>query len=140
MNKDRVTKNEIRAYFSVYPKNIAPEELTKLIGLKPYKTHLKGDPVVQNNLEGPKFKDNFWSIKSQADPSVSLEEHLENLLDQLRPYKNKILQYTGDMYKELAFTIFCNEGRPGVHINKKLLQELTDYGIEIDMDIYFKKS
>lgn len=129
-------KIEIRAYFSIYPDDTNPEILTELIGLKPSSTHVKGDPLVKDNPKSYKHKENLWEIKSYLDSSSNLEDHVINVLEQLRPFKKIIIEATKGMYKELAVTIFFSGKRPPLHLGKHILKELAEYEAEVDLDVY----
>lgn len=136
MSKNRFKKTEMRVYFSVYTKDIPPKNLTELIGLKPSKIHFKGEPLVKNNPKSYRHKENLWEVKSQLSSTADLGSHIANVLNQLRPYKEKIIKETRGMYKELAITIFYAGERPGIHIDRNVVKEIDEYEVEIDFDIY----
>lgn len=135
---NKLNKNEIRAYFSVYPEDISPERLTELIGLEPSKTHLKGQPIKSEKPSTYSYKDNLWEVMSQLDFGMDIEAHIINILTQLKPHKKRIIQFTKGMYKELALTIFYSESRPVIHLNSEIMKELGEYEVEMDFDFYFK--
>lgn len=135
MSKKISNKNEIRAYFSIYPNEILPENITEKVGLQPSGTHLKGQHISSNSSH--QYKDHLWEIKSQLNSSADIQAHVINILDQLRPFKKRIIQTTKSMSKELALTIFYYESRPSMHFTRGIIEELAEYELEMDFDIYF---
>jgi hypothetical protein len=137
--ENKQKKTEIRVYFSIYPEDMDPEKLTELIGLKPSSIHLKGDSLVKDDPKSYRHKENLWEIKSHLDQYSNLQDHVINALEQLRPFKRKIIEATRGMHKELAVTIFFSEDRPPLHLDKNIIKELAEYGAEVDFDVYFRE-
>lgn len=135
MNNVDNQKDEHKVFFCIYSDDITPDDITRRIGIKPYKTHVKGDKPKNKNISF-RFKDNLWEIKSNLPYSYSLEEHIKDLLNQLRPHKSQITKNRTDLKKSFVATIFCKDNRPGYIIDEDIIKEISEYNASIDLDIY----
>jgi len=129
-------KSKIYAYFSLRGLDFDPEEITTKVGLIPTKTWKAGD------LINPKAtvcrKENGWSLKSELDESIDLEDHVRYLLQKLEPGWLPLIEICKKYYAEINCVVYAagNE-RPAIHFNKDIVDKAAKLNAEIDIDLYF---
>ncbi len=139
MYKDPRLNNKFHVSFRIHGFECSPDELTKQLGIKPTATLIKGEYRIigRGKFERKRLnKENAWVLESEISRSKSLEEHLEHLLAQIRPHKEKLKQITNKYYTEFSCGIYYYEANPGVQFDNKLLTEVAGLGTLLDLDIY----
>ena len=68
-----------RASFSIFGPELIPDDISRMLGLVPDHTHLKGDYPANNPGHAP-YPHGMWLLKSRLQRYESLETHLEALL------------------------------------------------------------
>lgn len=139
MYKDPILDNKCHVSFCIYDFESSPEEITKQLGLYPSETILKGELQrigKDKHSIGRKNKQNGWILSSELPLNSSVEDHLENLINKLKPYKEKIKEITSQYYSEFSCAPYYHETNPGFQLSNSILKEISDLGSVLDFDVY----
>ena len=120
------------AYFHVRG-SFAPDDVTRRVGVIPTKTPREGDAIGTTSKSRPC---SLWALHSRLGASASLEEHVEDVLDQLDANKAAF----GELSRELGGTMqlvgYFRDVNPGVHFDLEIVGRIAEYGLSIDCDFY----
>lgn len=116
--------------------DFSAHEVTLLTGTPPTRAWDRTD---KRKTSDTLYGFSLWSLDSRLDRSIRLEYHIEDVLAQMDVNEPAFL----DVCKRLKGQIGCmgswvNDGYPGVHLHRTLIAKLAHYGLDIDMDYYFK--
>jgi hypothetical protein len=137
MYNDPSLKNRYYVWFAIYDFDCHPDEITKEIGITPSEIRIKGEIRTSGKKKYKLInKQNSWRIESDLPRNIPIEKHLENVLTKLRPHTQNIIKVTEKYYAEFGCASYYYEANPGIHIDHKLLKEITDLHAEIDLDMY----
>lgn len=120
------------------------EEALELNLIKGSRMTLKGEA---KDVRRPqiKAKYNSWVLKSALLPElkeddywldICINSNIEKLLEMVEPYKGVIANLANKYFGELSIGIYNYDMRPGIHIDKLILKQISDLNLEIDIDIY----
>jgi len=124
--------NEYRAYFTVTG-DFDPAEVTKLLGTNPTEAWQKGDRNERTHFER---KFSRWSLYSRLDSAVSLEEQVEDVLDQLRPIAERVISVRSQFEGWMQLVAFFYESYPGLTFAPATLLDLGRMKLAMDCDFY----
>ena len=133
LEKGKHMNQEMSAAFCITGLGIAPEEITRVLGITPTKTWLVGESIQQTGL---RHKQNGWCIATAAEV-VSLEETTQQLLAVLSPKANAINELCSkhDLDRELNCAIYVVNETPAVNFSRGVIVALAEIGASIDVDI-----
>ncbi len=118
--------------------DIPHKQLTKYLGVKPTEIRIKGEITLMGKKKREVVnKHNTWILSSELPHSVEPDRHLEEILDKVRPHKDKFTTMAKKYNAEISFAIYFNYCNPGLNLEPKLLKELADLGIEVGFDMYY---
>lgn len=113
---------------------IAPNELTKLIGIIPTSTSVKGKLTDKYKQV---IKENSWSLCSGLSKEVDIQTQTDFLLEKLSPQKSKLIEICKKFPPLLNCTVRIYGGdRPPLDLSKENIKELSEYNAEFGIDIY----
>ena len=69
---------EVRITFRIFAPGLDPEEITRNLEVNPDHQHYQGE---RSKPERAAYKHGMWSLKSKIDPHLSLEEHLQSIIE-----------------------------------------------------------
>jgi len=124
---------KITLYFNIIDENLNPEEITNFIGVKPTGTWNKGDIRKNTKIKEPK---SGWEIKISNDKYDNLNDYIINLLEKINHVRDRVKIITEKYYSELGFSIYSNKDMPEIFFSNKILKEIIDLNLNIDIDIY----
>ena len=125
--------NETYAYFWVADFECTPEEITNIIGLKPSRVVLKGEPL--NN--GRVRKRSFWEFHSTLPiTEVFQDAHLSNLMGPLLRKRDEINKIGSRFEVGISCVGYYTNVNPGFHMSAKLIKQCAELGVSIDFDLY----
>ena len=128
--------NEYYAYFTVTGE-FAPEDISKRLGLQPTDCWIKGSRNEQTHLER---KFSRWSLYSRLDRTVALEAHVDDVLEQLQPARDRIADLLKEVTGEMILVGYFYRDYPGLHFKASTLSNLAAINVDIDMDFYYMYS
>lgn len=115
----------------------APEEITAKIGITPSETWQTGDFV---NKKKPfmRHQSNGWQLDSQLEKTAELEDHIQSVLQQLKPSWQSLIEISVDCYVEIscAIYLYSDNQLPAIHFNKEIVQQFAALNADIDIDLY----
>ena len=113
-----------------------PDDITKLLGIKPHVVWRTGDDL--SFTSDRKRTDNGWVIESQVRNMIDLDAHVAFILDVIgdakRNFKN--LPKGSTVYLSCGITINKGPGGPSMVFTPQMVATLADIGAQIDIDIY----
>lgn len=138
MYHDPQLQNEYKAWFLIRGFEFHPRELTKQIGIEPTDIKVKGEYRIVNPKTSHKMlnKENLWILYSSLPHNVPIEQHIEHLLNKIRPSKQNFIRIAKQYSLEFTCAIYYYEANPGINLTNKILREIAELGIELGLDIY----
>jgi hypothetical protein len=128
--------NEQYAYFTVVGE-FNPADLTARLGVGPTKSWKKGDLNPLNHLER---KFSRWSLYSRLEHSQSFEDHIEDVLEQLRRNAKEFKAISKEFGGQLELIGYFHAEYPGLVLGRPQIASLAEFGIEVDFDFYYMYS
>lgn len=120
------------AHLTILSKALDAAELAELVGLKPDETWERG---AKRHAAGELAGITFRSGRAdEADPG----EHLETLLERLRPAATRIAQAAADdrVIVRLWLIHRIENWNPGLSLSAGLIRRIDRFGTGIEIDIY----
>jgi len=115
-----------------------PEEITNYLGIQPSEIRIKGETRLVGKIKHPMLnKMNAWIIESDLPKSAEPDKHIENILNKIRPHKNKFIELAKKYDADLSFGIFWDYCNPGITFDKEILKEFAELNIEVGFDMYY---
>ena len=112
---------------------VSPEQLSTELGLEPTEAWSKGDPC----RWAKERRSNGWKLSSGLEESADLEAHVNAVLHQIAPFKEKFRKVTAKYPPMLACVIYTYDGdRPAIVFERNVVMELADLNALIDIDLY----
>lgn len=117
-------RNEISVEFILTGLELNPEEITDLLKISPTSTWKLGDLIGKSILG---HKHNGWSLKSNLENSVDLEEHITYVLQKLLPSWQKLVDICYQYDAEISCVIYSYEAQaPAIHFNKDIIRRVAE--------------
>ncbi len=80
-------------------------------------------------------KNNGWIVNSGLPKTASLEEHMQQLLQRLEPYKDRIKLLSSDDNIEFSCVIYATT-MPALNFDNGIVEQLNQFGASLDIDLY----
>ena len=130
--------SNVCSYFFLRGKNIDPDEITLLLGIKPTTKHRVGE--IHGKNQDMVWKTGLWLLDSTAQvQSTEIEEHIIWVLDQLEPMKLQLtsIMDKSDVHIELRiiFSLFTRNWDS--IINVKTIERLAELKIPISISTWY---
>lgn len=123
------------AAFVAMSETLPPDEIQKIIGLSPSRTHRIGDPVSPRS-KATTHNRHYYSIQSTCNESEGMEKHIDEILCLLEPRIDTIRRLS----KNADLCLFCGfssgNGQGGFTLSPAMLARLTHLGLEVVLDLY----
>ena len=124
------------ASLHVWGDEVIPDEITRLLGVSPTRSHLKGDIVSARADQVFRRKSGSWSLRATDREPEDLDGQIQELLSRT----------TADLavWQELAhrfdLVMFCGlfmrSWNDGMMLSPTTLKLLADRGLSLSLDIY----
>lgn len=130
---------DVRVYLIVGSDLLEPDVITALIGIKPTRTHKKGEPRTSKSTL--LYQTNLWIFEPQQDVPDELERKLSFLLAQLKNVATNIssLSEQCDIYINVIYTGY-QEQMGGWQLDRKTMSQILSLGADVDLTIYARGS
>jgi len=128
------------ATFRISRKRLDPEEITQLLKLAPSRSFKAGD---QRGTTSLRWSHGYWGISSEGSiHSTDLEVHLEWLISQLLPVRNKLNEVRASVDTVAYISCYWESatGNGGPRFSSKIMGQLAMLDLELRLDIYFAPS
>lgn len=129
MTKD----NEQYAYLTITG-DFDPKVITERLDLQPSECWKKGD---RNERTQREKKFSRWSLKSRLDHSASLEDHVEDVLNQIHDHASVIHELSLEFDCGVQLVGYFHNDYPGFGLSNKLIAGLARLNLGIDCDFYY---
>lgn len=106
--------------------------ITQTLRIEPDRAWSIGDLRPHTTIAEP---DHGWVRHSGLPRNATLAEHIEELLKTLRPASESIKKLSSTEYVEVSVVIYA-ASCPTLHIEPLLLQQMSDLGAALDIDLY----
>jgi hypothetical protein len=120
------------AYFHVRG-SFDPDDVTRRVGVTPTKIAQEGEAIRSTNKGRPCSQ---WALHSRLKHTAPLEEHVQDVLDQLDVNKAVFEQLSRELDGTLQLVGYFAEREPGVHFEREILERVARYALSIDCDFY----
>jgi hypothetical protein len=122
--------------FRVFSQDLAPEDITRSLGLEPTATVVKGSLVSPNSPNSARAQANLWRLDSGLAPTDTLSAHISAMLDRLEsraPAQERLAAQC-----ELDFFVgFSTESQQaGDVLTHDVLARLARLPIDLVLDLY----
>jgi Domain of unknown function (DUF4279) len=129
MTKD----NEQHAYFTVTG-DFDPKAITDRLAIEPSESWQKGTRNERTHFER---KFSRWSLNSRLDHSVSLEEHIRDVLNQTKDHAEAIREIGREFNCWVQLVGYFHNDYPGFGLDSSLIAGLALLNVGIDCDFYY---
>jgi len=127
------------ATFRAYTGEVEPDEVTRLLGMKPTGSVTQGKMIATGPSKGKISKLNGWflSTKGQVD-SKDLRRHLDSLLEALGAHREQVLTLQGmpSVTTDISCYWLSKSGHSGPVLSPKQMRMLCQLNLEIWFDCY----
>jgi phosphopantetheine adenylyltransferase len=126
-------RRDVYVYFWIASAELAPTEVSKILGLQPSRTRTLGVQLVANH----RSQNHQWTLNGPMPRGEGfLQDHIEALVAVLEQKAGE-LQVVRER-AELGVNCvgyYCG-AHPGLHLSASLVQRLAKLGLSIDFDLY----
>lgn len=117
--------------------DLEPEEISKVLGCKPTRQMIKGEPFSWNKQGEPRIaKTGMWRIEAEdklpGDLDSQVSEILARLSEDTKVWRSLSKRYDIDLFCGL----FMESSMAGISLSSESMLALGQRGIEIDFDMY----
>ncbi|WP_324723287.1 DUF4279 domain-containing protein [Lelliottia sp. JS-SCA-14] len=137
---DYSTCSECYTELSIYTGNTHPQEITRLLGIKPTQVNVLGDKIVNSRGKTREIKLAGWFLSSKTQVnSKDLREHIDWILMLLSPVKVGLseVQHINGVKITLRCTWRSKFDHGGPVLWPHQMAGMAELGLECSFDIYF---
>jgi hypothetical protein len=125
--------NEQYAYFTITGE-FDPTEISDLVGVSPTESWRKGDVNTKTRYER---KFSRWSLYSTLGRHRSLEDHIADVLEQLRLNRVGFCEASTRFGAVIQLVAYFKTEYPGLSFDRELVKALADFSLGLDCDFYY---
>ncbi|MEO6278673.1 DUF4279 domain-containing protein [Roseateles sp.] len=122
------------AAIRVFGDDLNPDEITKLLGCEPTKSHRRGDLISPNR--GNQRRNGMWCLTVPDAEPENYEEQVNQLLAGLTPDLSVWHQLGQRFEVDLFCGFFMDNRNQGFVLSIRTLAALTERGITPEFDVY----
>lgn len=119
--------------FSIFSKELTPEELNSLLGIGADAMMYIGEPRAKGSKL--KWEENVWVLRSTRDPEKPLSEHLQELVERLLPYFER-LEMVIDRCEFIFDCVIEGDDNPELNFPPQLIKSIAKLNASLDVDLY----
>lgn len=131
-----MSKHQYEASFSVSGDIPDLQALTKLTGIQPDNTHIKG----QRKSDRLIWSDSLWEISSKQPLTTELEDQIRELISRVEPFVAGIRRLVGDDAKILFWCAHYTDADDGFcggpALSAQVLSKMGSLGIDFVLQTY----
>jgi hypothetical protein len=126
-------KNKVRLIISSF--SLKPDEICAAIGKE---CDVKWEVGDQRHPTVIREKDNGCIFQSNLPESKPLEQHIDKLISELKPFSEKIKSLSELNNVEFSCVIYNHTDpvNPGFHFEKNIISAIYSFGASLDIDLY----
>jgi len=115
--------------------SLIPEEVTRLLGSQPTNAYRKGETI--GGLRRPRVaKAGMWRLDGELPETTDLEQQVMALLSRLTPDLAVWCGLSPDLRVDVYCGVFLEDWNRGFSLSPRVMQMLSERGIELGVDIY----
>jgi len=120
----------------VFSKSLDAEEIGNILKIKFDEKREIGQLRAKNSIL--KYAENVWKLKSNTDPNLPLDNHIENLFEKIGPNIKNFTQLENNCEVQCSCIIEGDEedGNPEINFPSNLIKKLSLINASIDVDLY----
>ena len=129
---------DITASFRVMSEDLDSDEVSRVLGLSPHHTHLRGSPRIgHSGHRYSDFSEGLWELRSVLGVSEPLDAHLRGLATILEVRK-EALSRLRDLGHELDIFvgIFDEGGNTMIKLKAETLARISNIDVPLIFDVY----
>ncbi len=124
-----------RVYLFANSEEISTEQIVDFLGFEPTEKWNMNDPIGCNS--NFKHKNNGIMYEPIHKMTGEVETKLGNLLDNLLPYKEAIIELSHKASIEIQVTYYGHKDQMwGINLDAKTIKKLSELELAIDVDLY----
>lgn len=128
--------DEVITRLRVTSDNLLPDEITKIVGIRPDKSVAKGMYHGGKTLPAKRTE---WQIESGLDRSASLAQHVPVLLQKLGPMAESIKSLATSSNCDITFScVVYSDKSPPLYFEPKWVSDIAKLGAALDIDLYVR--
>jgi hypothetical protein len=112
------------------------EDICKITNTQPTRSFIKGERYSKNNPHSQIREVNLWILESGLSDQESLESHIGALLSFLQERAEAIKELQLDCEFDILCSFSSENGQGGFSLDHKVLQELTEYPVDLVVNLY----
>jgi hypothetical protein len=125
-------QNNCYAYFCIRD-SFDPEQITKRLGVEPTETFREGELIPKTSMTR---KTSLWALYSRLDKTARLEDHINDVLNQLDLHGTQFEELSREFEGILELVGYFYAYYPGLVFERELVQRLARYSLAVDFDFY----
>jgi hypothetical protein len=115
--------------------NVDPDVITSVLGIIPSVSHKKGENRKERGKS--KYTVGLWGLRSDLSSKRPLEEHIDHILDLVKPKTNSVLMlldkgYRGDLY----CTCTARGDSCRISASPVVMSQILSLNFSITIDLY----
>lgn len=146
------TCQDCRVSFLLFPDNIHPNLMSKILNIKPTEKKVKNEYKIGFRGRSIQIKHSSWFLNSDSEvKSFDLQEHLSWIVDQfshignVKAYLEKklplvdphIYNYNNVIIMVIYCTWYAQQDHGGPMLGLNTMREVAELNIEVTLDVYF---
>jgi len=126
------------ASITVVGESVDPDEISKLMGAPPDRSHRVGDLVSPKRSSAARRRSGLWSISTEGrlHESASLSDHIRDLLYRVTQNAEVWNTLAARHNTRVFVGWFMDRGNEGASIDPDILAELGRLSLVLDFDVY----
>ncbi|UUE40834.1 DUF4279 domain-containing protein [Pectobacterium aroidearum] len=140
VDPDFQTCLECHAMLSIYPGEMHPDNISRLLNIEPTEKFIVGDEITNSLGRTRKVKISSWFLSSEKNvKSKDLREHIDWVIDKLSASRSGLrkLQSTSGVQMTLRCVWWSAHGEGGPVLWPEQMKALADLDLECSLNIYF---
>jgi uncharacterized protein DUF4279 len=125
---------ELHVFLAVLEFGNNPEVVTKLLGIQPSESWVKGDPLPGHPASHRTHS--RWALKSGLSMSSSFEEQITALLSRLELIEAQVRAVAAQFNAVIWVAAYPTNCNPVFSISPEIASKLGNLGLGLDIDIY----
>ena len=122
--------------FRIISENMSVEDICNIINIKPSRCFVKGAHYSKRNANSKIRDENLVIFENGLDEQTSIESHILYFLSLLKDRKNQIRRLQSECKFGIACAFSSGNGQGGFTLDHEILKKLTEYPIELSINLY----
>ncbi len=126
-------RRDVYVYFWVTSTDLAPNEVSGILGLEPSQTRTLGVQIAESR----RARNHEWKLNGPVERGDGfIQDHLEALVAVLESKPRELGLLRGRAELGINCVGYYYGANPGLHLSAALVKRVADLGLSIDFDLY----